>query len=918
MKNKLILIDAYAFIYRGYYAFINNPRINSKGVDTSAVFGFINTIFDILNRFNPDFLGIVFDTKEKTFRHKVYREYKANRKKMPEPIINNLKYIDEFLKCLNTQKIYLNGYEADDVIGTIAKKAEKEHKQTYIFTPDKDFAQLVSDKINIIRPGSKWKSEEIWGTEEVLNYFEIERVDQVIEYLGMTGDSVDNIPGFPGIGPKTAKKLIKEFDNIDNLITNVDSLKGKLKDKIKNHQEIGKLSKNLVTIDVNAPINISIDELKYQEYNKKKLIELFKELEFKNLIKKIENEQENEQENGQENQLNLFSEKQSVYEIYENIKTVKKDYQIISNEEELKLLTNKIVKAKNISFDTETTSLDIKEAEIIGISFSYKNNQAFYVDLNHEFKKQYLKYINKIFSGNNKNFIAHNIKYDLAILLKNNIKIELNEKRNISDTMIINHIINPENSNNLNDLAINYLNYDKIKIEDIIGYNKKQQKNMKEVEINDVGKYCCEDSDITLQLFNILNQKIEKEKDIKEILNIEYKLINVLIDIEKNGIKIDSVFLNKLSEKYKVKINLIEESIFDLAEQEFNLNSPKQLGEILFEKLKINNNKKTKTGQYSTSEETLINIKDKHPIIQKILEYRTLQKLTNTYIDTLPKLIYKNKIHTNYNQAITLTGRLSSNNPNLQNIPVKNNLGKEIRKAFIPSKKENTILCADYSQIELRVMAEMSKDTNMKNAFLNNVDIHSSTASKIFNLEINKINPNQRRVAKMVNFGIVYGISSFGLARRLKVSKKEASKIIQQYFNEYPDVKLYMERCIKYARENNYVKTFYGRKRFLKDINSHNDTLRSHAERNAINSPIQGTAAEIIKKAMIKINIEMEKNKLNSKMILQVHDELVFDVEKYELNIMSKIIKQEMEDFNEFEVPLCVEIGTGENWFMSH
>ncbi len=916
MKNKLILIDAYAFIYRGYYAFIKNPRINSKGIDTSAIFGFVNSVFDIINRFEPDFLGIVFDTKVKTFRHEVYKEYKANRQKMPEPIIDNLKYIDQFISSLNTRKIAFEGYEADDVIGTIAKKAEQKDINTYIVTPDKDFAQLVSEKINIIRPGSKWKNEEIWGIKEVLNYFEIKRIDQVIEYLGMTGDSADNIPGFPGIGPKTAKKLIKEFDNIDNLITNVNALKGKLKENISNNIAIGKLSKNLVTIDTNVPIDFSVNELKFQKYNNNKLIELFENLEFNNLTKKIKNTtSENEKK---EDQLNLFSNKEIIKSNYDNIKTIKKKYTLINNEKELKVLTDKIIKKKDICFDTETSSLNVKLAEIIGISFSYEKNQAYYIDLNKKTQKTYLKYIKKIFSSNNKNFIGHNLKYDLAILKKYDIIINIKKDKTISDTMIIHHLLHPENSHSLNNLSINYLNYEKIKIEDLIGYNKKNQKKLKDIDNTSIANYCCEDSDITMQLFDILKEKINDDKNLKSILDVEYQLINVLIDLENNGINIDTVFLKKLSQKYKEKINELEENIFKLANKKFNINSPKQMGEILFDNLKINNKKKTKTGQYSTSEETLINIKNEHPIINKILEFRTLQKLTNTYIDVLPKLIHENKIHTNYNQTITLTGRLSSNNPNLQNIPIKTDLGKEIRKAFIPSSDNNFILCADYSQIELRIIAEMSKDKNMQNAFFENIDIHKSTASKIFNINIKNINTNQRRIAKMVNFGIIYGISAFGLSKRLKISKKDANNIIKQYFNEYPEIKNYMDKCINYARKNNYIKTFYGRKRFLKDINSHNETLRSHAERNAINSPIQGTAAEIIKIAMIKINNEIINHNLNSKMILQVHDELVFDVQKSELNIMSEIIKNKMEDFKEFKTPLQVEIGYGQNWLISH
>ena len=914
MEKKLFLLDAYALIYRGHFAFINNPRINSKGLNTSSIFGFCNSLLEVINKHQPSHLGVVFDPPDGSNREDVFVEYKANRQEMPEDIRKSIPYIFDILTAMNIPFKMENGFEADDLIGTLAKQAEKEGYQVFMMTPDKDFGQLVSENIFIYKPGRSGNASEILGPKEICEKFEVERPEQVIDILGLWGDAVDNIPGIPGIGEKTAKKLIKKYGSIENLLENTADLKGKQKENVEKFAEQGLISKQLATIILDCPVNFNAKEFERKEINEKKLTHILKDLEFNQLGKRILGKPIY-----QEEQMNLFSNSESNNSsdqevLFANFSTVNPNYSLIKSQTEHEKLIAKLVVQKAVAFDTETTSLDIREAQLLGISFCFKKNEAYYCDFSNNidlinlykgfFKSPILK-------------IAHNLKYDYGILSKYGIKIS----DHCFDTMIAHYLLDPEKRHNLDQLSRNILKYNPITIESLIGSKSKPTKKMSEVDLNEMLNYAAEDADLTFQLYSEFKEQI-KSLDLGFLFEkVEMPLLRVLHDMEKEGIKINTKSLLEFSEKLKSSLSDLEKSIYNHSKIEFNIDSPKQLGEILFGKLMLDTNaKKTKTGQYKTDESTLLKLSGAHPIIENILNYRTRKKLLSTYVDALPKLISNatKKIHTNYMQTVTSTGRLSSNNPNLQNIPIRTDLGKEIRKAFCSSDKNHLLLCADYSQIELRIIAGLSKDESMINAFTVGRDIHTETASKIFKVNLVDVNREMRSKAKMVNFGIIYGISAFGLSQRLGIKRKEAKEIIDNYFTEFPKIKNYMDSTIDFAKKNGYVETLFKRKRFLNNINSGNATVRGFDERNAINAPIQGSAADIIKIAMINVHRKLSQFNLKSKLLLQVHDELVFEMHKEEEKELKSLVKNEMVNAVKFNVPLEVEIGVGENWLIAH
>ena len=912
MKKKLFLLDAYALIYRAHFAFINNPRINSKGLNTSAIFGFCNSLLEVINNHEPTHLGVVFDPPGGSNREEIFTEYKANRQEMPEDIRKAIPYILEILKAMNIQVEMVSGFEADDLIGTLSKQAEKKGYKVFMVTPDKDFGQLVSENIFIYKPGRSGNPSEILGPKEVCEKFEVERPEQVIDILGLWGDAVDNIPGIPGIGEKTAKKLIGIYGSIENLLANTGDLKGKQKENVENFADQGLISKKLATIILDCPVEFNDSIYKRKEIDKKSLTDILRELEFNQIGKRILGKSIY-----QEKQMDLFvtyeNETESTTSL-EDFSSKKPDYKLIQTREEhlnfIKELSSKDV----VAFDTETTSLEIDKAKLLGISFSYSKNIAFYCDLS---KEETLIDLYKDFFHSKTIKIAHNLKYDYGILLKYGIQI--NEF--CFDTMIAHYLIDPEKRHNLDQLSRTILNYDPITIESLIGSKTKPTKKMEEVEIDVLKNYAAEDADLTFQLYLKFSKEL-KNLDLEHLFyNIEIPLIRVLHDMERQGIKINTESLSSFSKNLNISLANLKQSIFKLSETEFNIDSPKQLGEVIFGKLNLDEKaKKTKTGQYKTDEATLNKLNGVHPIIADILNYRTRKKLLSTYVDALPKLIspVTNKIHTNYMQAVTSTGRLSSNKPNLQNIPIRTKLGKEIRKAFCSSDSNHLLLCADYSQIELRIVAGLSKDESMINAFTIGRDIHTETASKIFHVNLKDVSREMRIKAKMVNFGIIYGISAFGLSQRLGIKRTEAKEIIDNYFLEFPKIKQYMDSTISFAKEKGYVETIFKRKRFLPNISSGNATMRGFDERNAINAPIQGSAADIIKLAMVNIHKKMLVQKMKSKLLLQVHDELVLDMVKEEQKDLEKLVKQEMMEAVKFNVPLEVEIGSGENWLIAH
>ena len=932
-NSKLFLLDAYALIYRAYYAFIKNPRINSKGFNTSAILGFVNTLEEVLKKENPTHIGVAFDPPGPTFRHEAFEQYKAQREETPEAIRLSVPIIKDIIKAYRIPILEVAGYEADDVIGTLATEAGNQGITTYMMTPDKDYGQLVTDHVFMYRPKYGDKEFEVMGVEQVKAKFDIQSPAQVIDMLGLMGDSSDNIPGCPGVGEKTAQKLIAEFGSIENLLEHTDQLKGALKTKVETNREMIIFSKFLATIKVDVPIRLDMNSLVREQADEDTLRKIFEELEFRTLMERIFKKESSpaspiagtlfNQENGPV-QGNLFEEftpdhtNEEKKSNLESLNSLSYDYQLIDTEEKRNEIIKKLLTSEILALDTETTGTDPMDAELVGMSFSITENQAFYVPVPAE-REEAIKIVREfepVFKNEKSLKVGQNIKYDMLVL--QNYGIEVRGK--LFDTMVAHYVLQPELRHNMDYLAEIYLHYQTIHIEELIGPKGKGQKNMRDLSPQEVYLYACEDADVTLKLKNILEQELKKNDVEKLFYEIEMPLVPVLVNIESNGVRLDTEALKQSSEHFTTRLQSIEKEIYTLAEGEFNIASPKQVGEILFDKLKIvEKAKKTKTGQYVTSEEVLESLRNKHDIIGKILEYRGLKKLLSTYIDALPQLINPKtgRIHTSFNQTVTATGRLSSSNPNLQNIPIRDEDGKEIRKAFIPDDG-CSFFSADYSQIELRIMAHLSEDKNMIDAFLSGYDIHAATAAKIYKVDIKEVTADMRRKAKTANFGIIYGISVFGLAERMNVDRKEAKELIDGYFETYPQVKSYMDKSIQVAREHGYVETIFHRKRFLPDINSRNAVVRGYAERNAINAPIQGNAADIIKVAMARIYERFKAEGLKAKMILQVHDELNFSVPAKEKEIVEQVVIEEMEKAYRMHVPLKADCGWGTNWLEAH
>ena len=923
-SKNLFLLDAYALIYRGYYAFIKNPRINSKGTDTSAILGFMNSLFEIIRTQNPDYLAVAFDKGGSVTRSEMFEEYKSNRDKTPEPILVAIPYIKEILEGMKIPILEKEGFEADDIIGTVAKDAEENNFKVYMVTPDKDFAQLVSDNIFLCKPARMGNSMEIWGVDEVKDKFEVESPDQVIDYLGMMGDSVDNIPGLPGVGDKTAKKFIKQYGSLENLLQNAHEVTGKLGEKIIENKELGVLSKKLAKIILDVPIDYNLDEFKLSDPDKEIVLKVFDELEFRRIketfFKIFGTISSPIEEKGAEVvQGDLFSETYNLESNKDSLNDSKSIYLRIESFEELKLLVEKMMKQEIVAFDTETEGLNALETDIVGISFSWQKGIGYYLPIknNKSVLEKSFEILRPFFESTEIIKVGHNIKFDIQVLHKYNVKVS----SPIYDTMVAHYLINPDMRHNLDTLSESYLNYSPISIESLIGKKGKNQISMRDVSIDKITDYASEDADITLQLKSIFDKEIEVNNLGKIFYDIEIPMINVLSEMETEGIKIDTSYLEKLDKEFEEDLEKLKKEIFKKSGEEFNLNSPKQLGEILFDKLKlVSKPKKTKTGQYSTSEEVLSSLANDHKIIEDILEWRSLDKLQNTYVKSLPNEVSSltNRVHSSFNQTVTTTGRLSSNNPNLQNIPIRTANGQKIRRAFIPRGSDYILMAADYSQIELRVIASMSNEKNMIDAFVNNQDIHTMTASKIYNVDPENVTREQRGNAKTVNFGIIYGVSAFGLSQQTDLNRSESKVMIDNYFLNYPGLKKYMSDQIDFARNNGYVETIMGRRRYLQNINSQNNMLRSSSERNAINAPIQGSAADIIKIAMININSELKKQSLKSKMLLQVHDELVFDVHKSEKDQIKDIVKTTMESAVKLKVPLKIDLEFGKNWLEAH
>jgi len=923
-NKKLFLLDAYALIYRAYYGFIHNPVITSKGLNTSAIYGFVNTLNDVLKNQVPSHIAVVFDPPSPTFRHKMYKEYKANREATPEDIKKSVPYIKKVISAYNIPILEVEGYEADDTIGTIAKKAEKKGFKVYMMTPDKDFAQLVSDNIFIYKPGRGGAKAVIWDKEKVRENFLVERPEQVIEVLALWGDASDNVPGAPGIGEKTSKKLISKYGGIDEIFKNIEQFKGKQKENLIEYREQIELSRKLIEIPLDVPVDFDEKAMKSKDPDKEKLREIFQELEFKSFLFRLNNGDEIPEKKPEiVEQGSLFSGPDTgivkTNNIRKNIKSIPHNYILVDTTEKQKTLISKLNEQNQFCFDTETTGLDTIKDELIGISFCCESHEAYWlaVDEDKEKSEEVLEKFKPVFENEKIKKIGQNLKFDIKVLRKRGVAV----KGTLFDTMIAHYLIKPEGKHGLNDLAEDYLNYTPVKIEELIGVKGKNQANMRSVPQEMIKEYAAEDADLTWQIKKVLEKEL-KEKHLETLAGkIEMPLVYVLCDMEINGFKINVDVLKKYSAILKVELQDIKTRIHKLAGTEFNISSPKQLGEILFTKLKIDSKaKKTKTGQYSTSEDVLQRLVNKHEIVSKVLEFRSVSKLLSTYVEKLPEL--KNnvtgKIHSSFNQTITATGRLSSNNPNLQNIPIREERGREIRKAFVPSDTQHILISADYSQIELRIMAHMSGDKNMIDAFNTGEDIHVSTAAKIQGISPGDVTKEMRGRAKTANFGIIYGISAFGLSRRMNFPLSDAKEFIEEYFRTYPGVKKYMDKSIERAREKGYVQTIMGRKRYLPDILSSNSVVRGFAERNAINAPIQGSAADIIKIAMINIHKKIEEKQLKSGMILQIHDELVFDVPEKEIDILSDIVVSEMQNAVKLDVPLTVDWGKGKNWLEAH
>ncbi len=933
MQKKLFLLDGMALMYRAHFALSKNPRFTSGGINTSAVMGFTNTLLEVIKKEKPTHIAVVFDTAAPTERHTTYEAYKAQRQSMPEDLSAAMPYVMRLITGFNIPVIVSDGYEADDIIGTLAKKAEKVGYQVFCMTPDKDFAQLVSENIFIYKPARMGNEMEIMGVKEVLAKWEIDEVHQVIDILGLWGDAVDNIPGIPGIGEKTAKALVKQYGSVENIIANSAELKGKQRENVENYAEQGLLSKNLATILLNVPIELDEEALQLTPPDRTLLEPLFAELEFRTLGKRVFGEDFSVTEvkvtAGQQG--DLFSQPAAVIAtttvVVEdepvvpsfNIENTAHDYKLVSTEAEHAELIKNLLQQKSISFDTETTGTDANLAELVGFSFSYKAHEGFYIPVPADRSEtlRILELYRPVFENENIEKIGQNIKYDMLILKWYGISI----KGKLFDTMLAHYLIDPDTRHNMDVLSENYLGYSPISITKLIGSKGKSQITMRDVPVDQVVDYAAEDADITLQLANAFKPKLAELNANTLAEKIENPLIYVLSDIEKEGVRIDVDALVAYSKDLEVDIRKFEQTVYDKAGVKFNIASPKQLGEVLFDKLQLDPKaKKTKTGQYQTGEDVLTALANKSDIVKDILDFRQLQKLKSTYVDALPLLVNPktNRVHTSFNQAVAATGRLSSNNPNLQNIPIKTERGREVRKAFIPRDDNHILLSADYSQIELRVIAHISQEANMMEAFINNIDIHTATAARVYGVSIDEVDSTQRRNAKAVNFGIIYGQSAFGLSQNLGIPRKEAAEIIEQYFEQYPGIKKYMSDTMNFARENGYVETIMGRRRYLRDINSANQTVRGFAERNAINAPIQGSAADMIKIAMIRIQDDIVKRKLQSKMTLQVHDELVFDVLKSEKEEMKELIVEHMKNAIPLSIPVVVEVGEGKNWLEAH
>lgn len=940
--KKLFLLDAMALIYRAHFAFQKTPRISSKGLNTSAVFGFANTLLEILAKEKPTHLGVAFDTPTPTFRHVQFEAYKAQRQEQPEDITVAIPYVKRLLEAMNIPILLMEGYEADDVIGTLVKKAVREHEdmEIYMMTPDKDYGQLVEERIKMYKPAFMGKGVEILGPQEVCDKWGIESVSQVIDILGLMGDAVDNIPGIPGIGEKTAQKLIAEFGSVENLIANADKLKGKQKENVVNFAQQGLLSKELATILCEVPIEFHEESLRLSEVNKDLLSPLLDELEFRTLRKRLLGE-ESEPVAKEETvsakaskaaaagQMDLFgglvSEKplvitETTLESKQNIFSTIHQYHAVDTPELRQNLVHFLSLQEAICFDTETTSVDAVEAELVGLAFAYRKGEAFYVPVpaDQAQAQVIVDEFRPVLENESIEKIAQNIKYDLMVLQRYGLTV----KGKLYDTMLAHYLIEPEKRHNMDILAEDYLNYTPVSIEELIGKKGAKQGNMRDVELEKIKEYAAEDADITLQLKDRLHPILaENAGAVKLFEEVEMPLTQVLADIEMEGVRIDTEFLGNMSKELETDMRIVQDRVFELAGVEFNIGSPKQLGEILFEKLKLDPKaKKTKTGQYMTGEEILSKLESEHEIAKKILDFRELQKLKSTYVDALPQLVSPTtgRIHTSFNQAVAVTGRLSSTNPNLQNIPIRTPRGREIRKAFIPRNEEFLILSADYSQIELRIMAAFAQDESMIEAFNQGRDIHATTAAKVFNISLDEVTSDMRRKAKTVNFGIIYGVSAFGLSQQIAISRTEAKEIIDSYWREFPAIKQYMDSAVIKARDTGYCETILGRRRYLRDINAQNMVERGFAERNAINAPIQGSAADMIKVAMIKVNDFIKKEKLRSRMILTVHDELVFDAHRDELDLLKERVNDLMIHAIDFPVKMETGMGVGQNWLEAH
>lgn len=922
--KKLFLLDAYALIFRAYFAFISNPRVTSKGLDTSAIFGFVTTLLEVLEKQKPSHIAVIYDYPGPTFRHEKFEAYKAQRDETPEGIKLAVPYIQKLMEAFRIPFLGVEGFEADDVIGTLAKQAEKEGFEVFMMTPDKDFGQLVSENVKMYRPGRSGNPAEVWGVEEIKAKFDIDDVDQVVDYLGMMGDSADNIPGFPGVGPKTASKLLKQYGSMENMLEHADEIKGKLGEKIRDNAELGLMSKMLARIICDVPIQFDAEVYLKEDPDTDRISELFQELEFRTLLKRVTGEEAPKAvlkaPTPSGGQTDLFGAVEEMAEAapsgeYQTIENSDHLYQLVEHPRERKMLLDNLMRQPSVCFDTETTSLETADADLVGVAFSYTPGIAYYVAVPEGKGTEIMAEFKPFFEREDVEIIGQNLKYDISIL--KNFGVEVKGK--LFDTMLAHYLINADMRHNMDVLAETYLHYKPVSIETLIGKKGKKQGNMRDVDPKEVKEYAGEDADITFRLKQIFEPKLKEGNATKVFDEIELPLVPVLADMELQGVNLDTEALAKLSKKLEEDIAELSKEIIELAGEEFNIASPKQLGEVLFGKMKlVEKPKKTKSGQYSTSEDILSELAKEHRIAEAIIDYRQMVKLKSTYVDALPEMVNAKtkRIHTSYNQAVAATGRLSSVNPNLQNIPIRTERGREVRKAFIPRDENHLILAADYSQIELRLIAELSGDKSMMDAFLNEEDIHTATAAKVFGVNLGEVTREQRSNAKTVNFGIIYGVSAFGLSQQTTLSRGEASDIIKSYFQTYPGIQDYIESQKEFARKNGFVETLLGRRRYLKDINSRNAVVRSHAERNAVNAPIQGTAADIIKIAMIKIHEELKT--FDTKMVLQVHDELVFDAPANEIEKVKPLIKSAMENTVDLKIPLTVEFGHGKNWLEAH